>query len=93
MNLDDFAESLKESAKAIGDVPPCTSLWVDFDGDCVELLMDTKANTFSEWIPGEGGDIGLIRDIVTARVVGIRLPLIHKPLKIGFSDGRTAEFD
>jgi len=43
----------------------------------IELLTDVSASTYSEWIPGEGADIGLIREQETNKVVGVRLPTKH----------------
>lgn len=80
---DAFVEFLKDIEESKGH---CMSLSVNKDGDCVELYLDTSLSTFDEWIPGEGGDIGLIRDQDTKRVVGVRLPLLRNNLAV-FHDG------
>jgi len=49
-------------------------------GDAVELYLDTSIATYSEWIKGEGADIGLMRSRETDRVVGVRLPLLRRNL-------------
>ena len=49
------------------------SLYLCRDSKAVELVL-SNAESYSEWIPGEGGDIGLIRDKATNAVIGIRLP-------------------
>ena len=76
-----IVDLLKESEK----YSPCMSLIVDDDGHSVELLLDTHASTYSEWIPGEGGDICLIRDQETKRVVGCHLPLMNRKLCVSHS--------
>lgn len=48
----------------------------------VEIHLDPGANTFFESIPGEGGDIGLYRCMETKKVLGVRLPLIHKNVSL-----------
>lgn len=85
----DLAHLLKELAANVDNVPPCTSLYMNHDGDCIELYTDTHASTYSEWINGEGGDIGLVREDETNKVVGIRLPMRRKRLVVG--DSRFSE--
>lgn len=58
------------------------SLFIDKKNKFVELLLDTDLSTIAEWIPGEGGDISLIRCRETNRVVGVHLPLIQGELKV-----------
>ena len=80
---------VEEIAKAIEEAEKyatCMSLEVSEDGKCVTLLLDTDLNTYSEWIPGEGADIGLVRCQETKRVVGVRLPLLKNNLAI-FHEG------
>ena len=61
---------------------PCMSLSVSDEGKSVELVLDTSASTYAEWIPGEGGDICLLRCQETKRVVGCFLPLMNRKLLI-----------
>lgn len=56
------------------------ALSVSEEGRIVELLLDTSVSTYSQHIPGEGGDIALIRDQETDRVVGVHLPLRNRKL-------------
>jgi hypothetical protein len=77
----------------------CMALTVCMESNCVELWLDTELSTYTEWLPGEGSDIGLMRCLETGRVVGIRLPLrrnnlcVHYdgPIRInaGFRKGDT----
>ena len=60
----------------------CMSLSVSEDGDDVELCLNTSVATYSEWIKGEGGDIGLLRSMDTHRVMGVRLPLYRNNLVV-----------
>ena len=71
-----FEKLLKEAAK----YEPCMSLQVEENTSSVTLYLDTKGMTYSEWIPGEGGDICLIRSEETNKVVGCRLPLMNNKL-------------
>lgn len=94
-----LAEFLKEAAKECGEYETCMCLEVNTDGSAVELCLDTGIATYSEWIPGEGADIALIRCMETNRVVGCRLPLLKQnlavfhngPLRVndGFSKGSS----
>ena len=68
--------AIAESAK----YQSCMSLHVQEDGQRVTLLLDTSLDTYHEWIPGEGADIGLIRDRETKKTVGIDLPLLNHRL-------------
>lgn len=77
-DLDRIEKLLAEAAS----YEPCMSLCVEQDGKAVELLLDTGISTYSEWIPGEGGDICLLRCRETKRVVGVRLPLINEKLAV-----------
>lgn len=65
---------------------PCMALRVSIEGDAVELETDTSVDTYSEWIPGEGSDIVLIRCLETNKVVGVRLPLRRVNLAV-FTEG------
>jgi hypothetical protein len=61
---------------------PCASLWIDKKSDRIELLLDTTALTYSEWIPGEDADISLVRCSKTNKVVGVNLPLYQTDFSI-----------
>lgn len=75
----DFAEWLKK-VQACGPPPiPTTSVLVDEESSAIEVMLDPTVPNYSEWIPGEGGDMCLLRDqSAPNRVVGVRLPLKFK---------------
>ena len=60
----------------------CMALIIDEKSKSVSLFLDTSRAVYLEWIEGEGGDIGLLRDAVTGKVVGIDLPLIDNKLSV-----------
>ena len=62
------------------DVEPCMSLYISDDGKSVELVLDTSKHSYLKWIDGEGGDIGLLLDRETHRVIGVHLPLYQRKL-------------
>ncbi|KKN09811.1 hypothetical protein LCGC14_1042840 [marine sediment metagenome] len=70
-DLDDFVAYLKRAAATAATQSPCTALLIDEEGSCVDLVLDTKRATTSEWIKGEGADICLYRDRDTGKVVGV----------------------
>jgi len=73
---------------------PCASLWIDKENDRIELLLDTTAATYGEWIPGEGADISLVRCGKTNKVIGVNLPLYQTDFSIFHTDGiQVAYFD
>ena len=74
-------EFLQESLARCQEVPPLTSVLVHRASGTIEILLDTKANVYSEWIKGEGADIHLLRDMETHKVMGCRLPLIHSEVR------------
>lgn len=76
-DVDEAADALEEMYDS------CMSLHVDEKNKSVELLLDTSIATYAEWIPGEGGDISLIRCRETKRVVGVYLPLLRTNLCVG----------
>ena len=82
-DTDDFARVLLEGCEEAAKVPPCASLLINEPGGSIELLIDTKADYYSEWIKGEGADICLYRERDTEKVVGVHLPLRHAKLMIG----------
>lgn len=75
-----LASLLKDLAAEAGKYDPCMAVCVSEAGDAVELYLDTSIATYSEWIKGEGADIGLMRSRETDRVVGVRLPLLRRNL-------------
>jgi len=60
----------------------CMSLYVDTDGDSVELVLDTSVPTYSERIKGEGADICLLKSQEDGKVMGVRLPLKRSNLSV-----------
>lgn len=80
---DELAKVLREAVEAAEKVPPATTLYMNHDGKAVELYVDNQASDYSDWIVGEGSDIGLMREMDTNRVVGCRLPLYHEKLIVG----------
>lgn len=83
---ENFATAIKQADEESKQHEPCMSLQVCEEGQTVELYLDTSANTYSEWIPAEGGDIGLMRDQESKRVMGVRLPLYCNNLAV-FHEG------
>lgn len=81
-DLDDLGPFLKQAAALAEKQPPYTSLLIDEEGGCVDLVLDTKRATICEWIKGEGADICLYRDRDTGKVVGCHLPLYQKELRV-----------
>ncbi|NDC73559.1 MAG: hypothetical protein EBZ62_08980, partial [Sphingobacteriia bacterium] len=53
----------------------------------VELILDTSACVYHEWIKGEGADISLVRCSKTNKVIGINLPLYQTKFSIFHTDG------
>jgi hypothetical protein len=66
---------------------PVATLWIDKDSDRVELILDTSACVYHEWIKGEGADISLVRCSKTNKVVGINLPLYKTNFSVFHTDG------
>lgn len=88
MSRESLGEMLKEAMAEAARYENCMSLSVDSEhGHAVELHLDTSRSTYGEWIPGEGGDICLIRDRETDKVVGVRLPLMNNRLVVSHDDG------
>ena len=82
MNWDEkIAEMLEEAGK----YETCMSLYVCEDSDSVELCLDTQRDVTSEWIPGEGADIHLLRCRDTGKILGVRLPLYNKRLCVDYA--------
>lgn len=84
----DFAKQLeqmaRESTELTKDWPrPIASVFVNREGRALDINLDTSKDDYNEWIPGEGGDIGLDRDRDTNKVNGARLPLYAKTLIVG----------
>lgn len=83
MSEKELADELKRCLEECAKYEPCMSLFVNELGRCVELYLDTSLDTYGEWIPGEGGDICLLREHETKRVVGVCLPLLRTNLCVG----------
>jgi hypothetical protein len=66
---------------------PSATLWIDKESDRVELILDTAACVYNEWIKSEGADISLVRCSKTKKVVGINLPLYQTKFSIFHTDG------
>jgi hypothetical protein len=62
-------------------------LWIDKENSRIELLLDHTALTYSEWIPGEGADISLLRCHKSGKVIGVNLPLYQTDFSIFHTDG------
>jgi len=80
--LDELAKFLSENAEECKKYETCMSLDVSENGGAVELNLDTAIANYLDWIPGEGGDIGLLRCCDTNKVVGVRLPLLKQNLVV-----------
>jgi hypothetical protein len=72
---------------------PIAAVFFSRDGKALDITLDTNANDYSDWIKGEGADIGLKRDRDTEKVVGAHLPLYAKTLMIGGDDMPTLLVD
>lgn len=59
----------------------------------IDINLDLTSQDYSEWIPGEGADIALMRDMETKKVVGARLPMYAKRLIVGGEGLPTIVFD
>ena len=86
MSQQELIERVKEVLADMENYEHCMSLCVSEDGLFVELRLDSSQSTYGEWIEGEGGDIGLLRDIETKKVCGVHLPLLNSKLAV-FHDG------
>ena len=65
----------------------CACIWIDKENDRIEILLDSAAATYSEWIKGEGADISLLRCHKSRKVIGINLPLYQTDFSIFHTDG------
>jgi hypothetical protein len=88
---DDLTEKLEvmfsEMEQRTASLPkPIASVYASSDGNSLDVTLDTTKADYSEWIPGEGGDIGLHRDRDTKKVAGAHLPLYAKTLIVGGSN-------
>jgi hypothetical protein len=85
MNIYEFIEQcIADSTHSTADIPkPIASVWVSHPGRSMEVCLDTAEATYCEHIAGEGGDIGLSRNMDTKRLAGAYLPLYAKTLFIG----------
>lgn len=80
---DDFVKALD----SLEPTEHCMYLSVHELGHAVELCLNTQSTFNGEWIPGEGADICLHRDIDTGKIVGCRLPLMCKRLVVQVNGG------
>jgi hypothetical protein len=64
----------------------CACLWIDEENDRIELLLDSSAATYSQWIPGEGADICLLRCDKSRKVIGVNLPLYQTDFSVFHTD-------
>jgi len=79
----DLATAIKVATKECEKYDACTEVSVSRRGASVTLNTDTSRATYSESIPGiVGGDCGLIRDMETDEVIGIKLELKTDKLAI-----------
>ena len=85
-NKNTFEDMIKDLVEESKKYKTCMSLKISEKGQYVSLCLDTGANTYSEWIKGEGADIHLIRCMETNKIMGCRLPLIKSNLAV-FYDG------
>lgn len=83
-NGDAFAQFLKDGAEECKKHHTCMSFFVNEEGQCVELILDTAVSTYTKWIPGERGDVGLLLCQKTDRVVGCTLPLMNRKLVVHY---------
>lgn len=86
MSNDALGKWLDDALDECGQYESCMGLFVNESGKSVELTLDTSVSTYGEWIPGEGGDICLLRCMDTKKVVGVHLPLMNDNLMV-FHDG------
>lgn len=71
-----FADMIKQAMEDCKLYETCMCVEVSRRGSFVELQTDTSRPTYSETIPGiVGGDCGLIRDMETKEIIGIKLEL------------------
>jgi hypothetical protein len=83
--MDNFDwESFAEDSKKY---KACAAIWIDKEIYRIELLLDSAAATYSEWIQGEGADICLLRCHKSRKVVGVNLPLYQTDFSIFHTDG------
>lgn len=80
--METLADILKQAAAEAGKYDSCMSLSVSEEGRAVTLNLDSSVDSVSEWIPGEGADIALMRCRDSGRVVGVRLPLMCDRLSV-----------
>ena len=61
---------------------PVMSIVIHVISKSVEFRTDISVPTYGEWIPGEGGDVCLLRNADTGKVVGCDLPLTIEYLSV-----------
>lgn len=87
-SLAEFIKAACEQAQqATAHLPkPIASVWVSIEWQALEIRLTTDGSDYSEWIKGEGGDVCLLRDMETHKVVGARLPLYARTLIVSCGD-------
>jgi hypothetical protein len=81
---DDFIKSIEEE---VAKFDSCAAIWIDKDSNRLEIILDTSVSSYSDWIKGEGSDIGLLRNTETNKVIGVTLPLYKTNFSICHTDG------
>lgn len=85
--MSELTEQIGQLLEEARQYDSCMSLTVDPESGSVELILDTAGGrTYTEWLAGEGGDMGIHREIGTERAVGFRLPLRNIRLAV-FHEG------
>lgn len=80
----DFVKTIEEAIEESRNYQTCMSLHVCRESKSVTLNLDTACDYYTEWIKGEGSDIGLFRDRETNKVIGVRLPLYNERLGVDY---------
>ena len=83
-DLEGFHKFLDEMAEEANKYQTCMALNISEDGLFVDLCLDTGRSYYGSWIEGEGGDITLLRDSETDKVIGCHLPLMNRRLAISY---------
>ena len=79
-NWDAFVEESKKYKS-------CACIWINKEDSRIEILLNSAAATYNEWIKGEGADICLVRCHKSNKVIGVNLPLYKTDFSIFHTDG------
>jgi len=93
--MDEFGRFMELATKALAEnpVPRLMSLRICNDSNAVEFWLDNTRSSYSDCIEGCGGaDCGVMRDMVTKEIIGIRLPLRFYRLIVDVN-GRCVTFN